>query len=388
VDSSDTTQQPDMISLLLQGDPVAAQKRQAALLRGQQDFSNAVSQANQNAHGLDLLNFVANSGSNNPLLGRATSALAQGYASQNAPTKLDHGMYVPSTGQYVSDPSYVDEQEASREQRRLLAASTFATQQNAQAERAQAAADRTLMMGQIAQGNQQVRAMMLQHTLDQQKQLEADRQQRMFQTSQGRVANLAKQTNLPALMASSTELVNRFQPYINAGTSNIPGLGQVDRMGNAVSTATGLPMDWLMSGKPGEGSTNRAMLQSALIDQLKTQVGMSPTEHSRAAQAIETLNKPGATGQDIVNAYNNALWPRLEANRKAVLGLTASWTPEQWDQHIASGGNDYRVPIPKFEYSGKGLGLKPKASVPGVPGTTGETQTPTLDPAVAKKYGL
>ena len=77
MDSSDTTQQPDMISLLLQGDPVAAQKRQAALLRGQQDFSNAVSQANQNAHGLDLLNFVANSGSNNPLLGRATSALAQ-----------------------------------------------------------------------------------------------------------------------------------------------------------------------------------------------------------------------------------------------------------------------------------------------------------------------
>lgn len=361
----------DVLDLLLSGDPVAAQQRQAALLRNQQQFQDVIQQGNQQGHALDLLNFAAQ-GSSNPVLAKSMAALNQSQQDQYTPQKIGNTIYNPGTGESAVSPDYADEKEADRETRRMSAASVMQARETA----AQQAADaRQYAADQAYQGRVLAATIAAQGAADRradanarQQQAEQDRQQRMFQTSQGRLANLAQRTNLPALIGSSTELVNRMQPYVDAGQAdNIPGLTRTDRLAAHLP----LPYDWTQSGKPEEGATNMAMVKSAILDQLKTQVGLGGTNRARDEQLIETLSGPKAGSKDFIDAYNNAIHPRLEQQRKAALGITASWTPDQWQQHLDAGGIDYRVPIPKITYGGKGAAATPTASVPGVPGTTG-----------------
>lgn len=120
----------DIVDLLLNGgDPAQLQTRQAAALRGKQDFTNTLKGANDQANQLNVLNFVAQN-SNNPVLAKSLAALQGNQQAQYAPQKLDKGIFVPGTGEYVESPGVADEKEADRANRRLQAAATFSARQN------------------------------------------------------------------------------------------------------------------------------------------------------------------------------------------------------------------------------------------------------------------
>lgn len=340
----------DIMDLLAGGDPAAqAQRAQAAALRGQQ-FSGMIAPANDQAHSLDLMNFAAQN-ANNPTLAKSVGALQQSQESQYAPQKLDKGVFIPATGGYQESPGVADEKDSDRETKMLQAASLFAGRTQAADSQAQArmqaaamSADARTLSATIAA---QAAADRAASRNSNQAQQEADRQQRMFQTSEGRLATLGKTTNLPALIGSSTELVNRLQPYVDKGQADaIPGLTRTDRL----LQHSPLPYDWVQGP---EASTNMAMVKSAILDQLKTQVGLGGTNRARDEQLVETLSGAKAGSQDFINAYNNAIHPRLENQRRAALGLTSSWTPDQWQQHLDAGGIDYRQPIPKINMPGQ-----------------------------------
>lgn len=375
----------DILDLLMNGDPAAAQARQAAMLRGTQAFGTMASGANDQAHSLDMLNFVAQN-ANNPTLAKSVGALQASQQAQYTPVKLDKGMYVPATGDYQESPGVADEREQDRQTKRLQAASVMQARQdaaNASADARTYAADQAregrVLAATIAAQGQRDRAA---DRADKNTQAEADRQRRMFDTSEGRVATQARSTNLPALIGSSTEIANRLQGYVDAGQGgSIPGLNPVDKMKLKALDATGLPYSTPMIGVSPEAAQNAAMVKSAILDQLKTQVGLGATERARNEQLIETLSGTGASSMDYINAYNNAIHPRLENQRKAILGITSSWSPDDWDRHLAAGGIDYRVAIPKINVGGR----KSSGTVSNGPAVSA---TPTLDPAVAKKYGL
>lgn len=372
----------DIMDLLLNGDPAAqAQRAQAAALRGQQ-FQTALTGANDQAHSLDLLNFAAQN-ANNPTLAKSVAAIQGSQQEQYTPQKLDKGVMIPGTGDYEESPGVADEKEADRETRRLQAASVEAAREQAASTAAgariqasQQSSDARVLAATIAAAGAADRAAARRQD---QTQAEADRQQRMFQTSEGRLATLGRTTNLPATMASSTELVNRLQPYVDAGQANsIPGLTTGDRL----KAMLPVPYDTPLVGVGQEGAQNMAMAKSAILDQLKTQVGLGGTNRARDEQLVETLSGARAGSKDFIDAYNNAIQPRLENQRKQMLGLTSSWTPDQWDQHMAAGGIDYRTPIPTI----KSPGGNQTVSVPNPPNV--RSAMPTLDPAVASKYGL
>lgn len=342
----------DLVDLMANGNPQQQAARQAAALRNQQQYSQTIQGATQQGQGLNLLNFVANN-ANNPTLGKTVAALNENQQAINTPTKTPSGVYIPSSGEYAEDPGVQDQKGDIQDTKRLqaagiLQASAVATQQRAQstadrtAEMAGAAQQRNLALTMMAQAAQE-RAANSAFTRGAQQDLQ---QQRMFNTSEGRLGTLTRTTNLPAMMESSKALVDRMQPYVDAGQQdNIPGLTVKDKL----LAHLPVPLSMTQSGKPGEAEQNMAMVKSAILDQLKAQVGLSGTNRARDEQLIETMSNGKASPTDYINAYNNAIHPRLEAVRKQALGLTASWTPDQWQQHMDAGGIDYRQPIPTIK---------------------------------------
>lgn len=358
--------------LLGGGDPATIQARQAAKLRGTQDFSGMLQGANDQGHSLDLLNFAAQN-SNNPGLAKSVAAMAQNQQSQYEPTKLDKGVYIPATGQYQESPGVADEKQADRESRMLQAAGVMQSHQDVAAQQAQWREDQIAQRREAAQQADATRQMMIgvlgqtraaQRDAAQAKsdQAEQDRQLRMYNTVTGRMATLGRTTNLPALIGSSTELVNRLQPYVDKGQADsIPGLTVADHL----KAMLPVPLDMSLGQ---EGAQNMAMSKSAILDQLKTQVGLGGTNRARDEQQIETLSGMKAGSQDFINAYNNAIHPRLEQTRQAMLGVASGLTPDQWDQYVNAGGIDYRKPIPKIVLQAAKGASAPKATVtPGAP---------------------
>lgn len=339
----------DIMDLLMGGgDPMQAQKRQAAMLAGKQDFQQMGQQANDQANSLNLLNFAAQNSNNSPLA-TAVGGMQKIQQAQYTPTKLDKGVYIPATGEYQESPGAADEKEADRQTRMLAAAGAAQARTDAaqsQADARQYAAEQSsqarILAATIAgQGRADRNA----NKADADATKEQDKRDKMFQIQEGKLTTSATRVNAPALIGSSTELVNRLQPYVDKGQiDSIPGLTRTDRL----MAHAPLPFDWTQSGQDGEGAQNMAMVKSAILDQLKTQVGLGGTNRARDEQLVETLSGSQAGSRDFINAYNNAIHPRLEMQRRSLLNNTVGWTPEQWQQHIDAGGIDYRTPIPRI----------------------------------------
>lgn len=373
-----------LVDLMVNGDPQAQAARQAAALRNQQQFSQTVQGGAQQGQALNTLAFVANN-ANNPTLGKSVQALNENQQALYQPTKTDGGVYVPGTGDYAQSPGRADEKQDIQDTKRLQAAGLLTAAQtsaDARQQAAQTAAEaRQYSADQAAQARVLVGTIAAQGAADraanssQTRQAQQDmQQQRIFNTSEGRLGTLTRTTNLPAMMASSSGIVNRLQPYVDAGqANNIPGLTPTDK----VLAHVPLPYSMTQSGKPGEAEQNIAMVKSAILDQLKTQVGLGGTNRARDEQLVETLSGARASSQDYINAYNNAIHPRLENIRQQALGVTASWTPDQWQQHLDAGGIDYRTPIPSIKIAPGKTSLGPKAPA-----------APAVDPdqALINKY--
>ncbi len=121
----------DPIMALLQGgDPMEEQKRLAARLRGEEAMKAMMQNASKEGQGMDILNFVAANSGNKPLAD-SVGLLTKTHQARNAPMKLDHGIMIPSSGEYQASPGYEDDRENERDTRRLLAMSAAAERQRA-----------------------------------------------------------------------------------------------------------------------------------------------------------------------------------------------------------------------------------------------------------------
>lgn len=301
----------DILDLLLNGDPMAQQKRQADALRGKQQFQDMVSGANEQGQSLNLLNFVAQN-SNNPILGKSVAALAASQQAQNAPQKLDKGVYIPSTGAYQESPGVAEEKDADREQKRLQAASIMASRDQA----AQSAADaRRYAADQAREGRvlsatlaQQTRGMMTAAQI----QAAADRKARMDQQA---VDNQDKQvTKLSTALEKGG--VPEFETALNTAETRLaahkpgelPGYGRI--MGGVPSFAL-----------PAEAQMARADMSQAANVLLKARSGAAVTDSEQRRFLQEVATGGGMSEEAMRHGWEN-IRKTFESKKT---GILAGW---------------------------------------------------------------
>lgn len=301
----------DPIMALLQGgDPLEEQKRMAARLRGEEQMRAMMTNANQDAQGLDILNFVAANANNKPLAD-SVSLLTRTRQAQNTPQKLDKGVYIPATGAYQESPGTADEREAERDNRRLLAMSHAAEMQRATEARAAAAADANqtramigTMMGQAALE----RASHVSALADEKKAHETDKFTQQLQR------DLEK-----AGVPSAAEAVAKAEQVIGRHPKgDIPGFGAVTNMlPNMAVTEAGVlnrqdlaPLrNITLKNRSGQAVTSGEW--ERFRDELGSGVGMNADALRRGIaelkrlQAQQGVSIGAGYSDDVIKAYNS-----------------------------------------------------------------------------------
>lgn len=349
---------PDILDLLLNGDPAAAAKRQAAALRGQDQMQEMLKGANEQGNSLNVLNFVAQN-ANNPVLAKSMAALNQHQQSQYAPTKLDKGLYVPATGQYQESPGVADEKDADRENKRLAAASLLqarqeATQAHAIAQAAQnetrreAILQRSITAAAIRDSNagreedRRARAEAAQ----------ALREERLANTKhnqqQNQTAKFSKALDTSAIpqISDAVEEINKLMK-----DESIPGVGY----GQKALASIPLISDITVGDK---GKANRSVIQRLENAMMLAESGKAVTVSEEVRQAVANMANNKYNEKDFRNAWKNTIRPFLENVRVNTMRSADKDTVESYMQNAPGRFDPRRSYIPDEDLIDKYLPKK------------------------------
>ncbi len=339
----------DIIDLLLNGDPAQAAARQAAMLRGKQQFQSTLADANQNAGSLDLLNFVAqNSGS--PVLAKSVGALQQSQAARYAPQKLDKGVFVPATGAYEESPGAADEKEADRQARALNAASvaqarTEAAQAAADARTtaAQAAADARrfaaeqsregrILAATIAASNRGAMTAAQQAAADARKERLDDKQEQDVERNTTKFGQVLTKNGIPQI----AEAVHSINDMLDKTPE-----GKLKGFGYGAETLSKIPMvsDWTVGE---EGKVNRSKVQRLINAMTLTEAGKAVTANELVRQAIVNMAGDKYTEKDFRNAMEQVVLPAIENVRANVVKSTDPKIIDRYQSNDPTAGFDPR----------------------------------------------
>ena len=375
----------DILDLLTQGDPMASQKRQAAALRGQQDFQDMATGANTNANSMNILNFVT-ANANNPMLAKSVAALTANQQAQNTPQKLDKGVYIPSTGQYQESPGVADEKEADRENRRLQSLSTYL----GHTEAANSAADaRTYAADQAKEGRILVATLAAESRRASAASSNDFREQRLDLQRQ-RLSNTVDQANQSDVRNFGHDLKKSGIPDIASAVYGIHDMlnkpeGSIAGIGYGSETLSKIPL--LSDMTIGEeGKANRAKVQKLINAVTLTEAGKAVTKNELVRQALVNMSGDRYSEKDFRNAMSTVVLPALESIRSNVLHSSSPSIVDQYEKNDDSGFSPRKSFLP-----GKGAmkgGSDTLPSVAPMSPYAAREAAPVLDPAVAKKYGL
>lgn len=347
----------DILDLLVNGDPMAQQARQAAALQNKKQFQQTISDSTDQANRLNTLAFVAQN-SNNPVLAKSVAALQQNQQSQFAPQKLDKGVYIPNSGDYLESPGVQEEKDADRENRRLLAAGQVQSRQESAGAAADArryAADqsrdaRVLTATLAAQGRGQMTAA----------------QQANEDIRRERLANQISQQNQNDVTKFGGTLTKNGIPQIADAVGDINTMLKSDKplegIGYGQETLSKIPVlsDLTMGA---EGKNNRAKVQKLINAITLTEAGKAVTKNELVRQALVNMASDNYSEADFRNAMKTVVLPALENVRSNVLKSTDPSIVDQYLKNDSSGFN------PRTSFLGGGV-------LPG-----GSVTPPTVDAA-------
>ena len=362
----------DILDLLMNGDPIQQQARQAAMLRGQQQFQNTLGDASQQGTSLNMLNFVTQNANNAPLA-KSVAALNAQQESMYTPQKLDKGVFIPGTGDYVESPGVSDEKEADRQTKRLQAASVMQARTeaaNSAAEARQYAADQSregrVLAATIAASTRGMGSALA----DERMQLARDRfkntKDQQDQQDTRQFGQTLQKTGLPAIADAIQGINDMFEKN---------KVGDIKGMGYGQETLSKIPIisDLTMGA---EGKDNRSRVQKLVNAMTLTEAGKAVTQNELVRQALVNMAGDRYSEKDFRNAFSNVIVPAMEAARSNVMHQTDPGIVKQYLNNDASGYD----PTRSFVRQGR---TNPTTGLP-----TTSAGPPVLDPGVAKKYGL
>lgn len=315
----------DLIDRLINGDPQQQAARQAALLRGQQQFGQTMQGASQQGHGLDLLNFVAQN-SNNAPLAQGVQGIQQAQAAQYTPVKMDKGAYIPGTGQYMESPGVADEKEADRTNKRLLYATQLQAHDDATQARAEAAAAATDQRRIAAQAatDQRAEAALLRRSVV--GGLTAAQQDRSDMAHQ-RLEYRQEQDNQNDTSKFGVMLTKNGLPQIAGAVNDIRQMldntpkGKLAGVGYGQASLSKIP--FVSDMTVGEdGKANRASIQRLINAMTLTEAGKAVTKNEEVRQAIANMASDSYSENDFRNAMEKTILPAIENVRSNAIRQT------------------------------------------------------------------
>jgi len=296
------------------------QEQMAAKVRAQQ----AMVGANDQAHGLDLLQFAA-SGANNPALAQATGTLAKQQSERYKPIAMGQtGFAIPATGDFAENPAWTEDKQM---QRVGALQQTLATLMQKSAD----STDRNMTLATTAQGHDQARLQSAALLAELRRGQQNQQQQNQLNTQTSQYGKLLEKTGLPAITDAAKGVAELLQKP----------KGGIDGIGYGMNTASAIPgVSDLVVG--AEGKTNRATVQKLLNALMLTESGKAVTKNEEVRQAIANMSSNSYNEEDFRNAMSKVILPAIERHRRTAIGTVPAYVH---DAFVANGGDDYRVPI-------------------------------------------
>lgn len=298
----------DILDLLTNNDPMAAQRRQAALLSGKQQFQQTATSANDQANSLNLLNFVAQNSNNSPLA-TAVGGLQKSQQAQYTPQKLDKGIYVPATGDYEESPGVADEKQTDREEKRLQTLAAYQARQDSIEARAAADADRTAQRRDAAASRDAVLAIGRESAaanrsnMNQMRELRLSQQQDQFTAKQVQdLSNKLEKAGVP-----------EFESALQTGEANLTKYktGELPGYGRLLSYIPNMALD-------NEGQGVRADMAQAANVLLKARSGSAVTD-SEQRRFLQEVGSGGGMSEDTMRRGWANIRRTFEAKKSGIL---------------------------------------------------------------------